>query len=154
VRQDHPDNAQGWAYQLELEHQQREETMPHIKDMMPSKYLKQGDIGAGLLVTIKAITMVNVASPNKPAEEKYLLHFHELEKPLVMGVVKLNQCAVACGSEISEDWIGKKIVLFRDANVMMGSDTVGGIRIRAPRTAPARPAPVPVATDFDDDIPF
>jgi hypothetical protein len=150
------DNAQAWAYQQELEHQQWEEAMK-IHDMMPSKYLKKEDVGKGVLVTVKSLSRANVAMEGEPVEHKYLLHFNELEKPLVMNSTNIQLCAQALDSEDTDHWIGKQLVLYTDPNVSFGGKITGGVRIRAPRTT-AVPPPVPVAPiakpDFDDDIPW
>lgn len=135
-----------------------------ISEMMPSKYLKKEDVGRGVLVTIKGLARTNVAMEGEPPENKYVLYFTELEKPLVLNATNIHMCAQTCGSEDTDHWIGKKLVLFTDPNVSFGGKLIGGIRIRAPRpqTEPVGMAPQPAAVTpplplpppFDDDIPW
>ena len=129
-----------------------------IGEMMPSKYLKKEDVGRGALVTIKGLARTNVAMDGEPAENKYVLYFNEFEKPLVLNSTNIHLCAQICGSEDTDDWNGKQLVLYTDPNVSFGGKLIGGLRVRAPRLghavaniqAPPPPPPVP----FDDDIPW
>jgi hypothetical protein len=130
--------------------------MPNIHTMKETKYLKKEDIGAGLLVTISDLQRDNVAMDSQPEEFKYTLHFRELDKPLVLNWTNLTACAEACDSEETENWIGKKVVLYVDNTVMFQGRKVGGIRIRAPKPGSV-PADVPhtePSNEFNDDIPF
>ena len=121
--------------------------MPKISQMLNSKYLKKDDVGDGVLVTFRDFKHVNVAQEDSPADMKWVAYFNELEKPLVMNGTNLQVAAAAMGSEDTDDWLGKKIVLYTDPNVSFGGKLVGGIRLRAPKGA----KPVTVA---DDDVPF
>ena len=134
--------------------------MPNINQMMPSKYLKKEDVPQPALVTVRSFSQDNVAQQGQPEEKKWIMHFNEFENGLVMNSTNLQLTAMAMGSEETEDWIGKQIVLFSDPNVSFGGKLVGGLRIRAVRkkapVAPAAPAKRQVA-DYDEqdsDIPF
>lgn len=122
----------------------------HISKMTESKYLKQDDVGDGKLVTIKALARTNVAREDEAPEYKYTLSFIETDKPLVMNTTNVQLCARACESDETNDWIGRKIVLYTDPNVSYAGKLVGGIRIRAPKGAAAKP---PVE-EPSDEIPF
>lgn len=136
--------------------------MPNINQMMPSKYLKKEDVPQPALVTVRSFSQDNVAQQGQPEEKKWIMHFNEFENGLVMNSTNLQLAAMALGSEETDDWIGKQIVLFSDPNVSFGGKLVGGLRIRAVRKkAPAAPvAPVPArrqVADYDEqdsDIPF
>lgn len=133
--------------------------MPTIHDLTQSKFLKKEDVIPPKLVTVAGYEQVNVAMQNEPAEMKYVLQFHELEKPLVLNSTNGQLIAQITGSEDFDQWIGKRIVLFVDPNISMGGKLVGGIRARAPKlaaSAPApKPAPAPVpAEPAEDDVPF
>lgn len=127
----------------------QEKTM-HINDMKESKYLKKEDVGDGILVTIKSLDNQNVAPDNQEPENKYLLHFVEDIKPFVLNWTNIQLIAKACESEDTDDWKGKKIVLYNDPSVSFGNKLTGGIRVRAPR----QKQPPVTKPDFDDDIPF
>ena len=126
-----------------------------ISDMRESKFLKQSDVGGGMLLTIQALTRHNVAKDGADPEEKWCLEFTEAEKPLVLNQTNIALLATICGSDDTDDWPGHKVVLYTDPTISFGGKIVGGIRMRAPKpqggTAPkpAVGAPVP-----DSDIPF
>ena len=107
----------------------------NINEMKESKYLKKEDVGAGTLFTIKEIKHENVALETQPEELKYVMYFHEATKGIVMNWTNLQLAAKALGSENTDDWMGKQIVLYEDPNVSFGGKLVGGIRIRANQTA-------------------
>lgn len=148
--------------------------MPNINSMMPSKYLKKEDCPAPALVTIRSFSHENVAPQGQPEEKKWIMHFNEFENGMVMNSTNLQLCSQAIGSEETDDWIGKQVVIFNDPNVSYAGRLTGGIRIRAvrrkaaPPPAPRPPAPAvnrqparqepPADYDdappIDDDIPF
>ena len=80
----------------------------------------------------------------KPAEYKWLAFYQEFEKPMVLNSTNIQLMSKACGSDDTDDWIGKQVIVFVDENVSFGGELVGGLRIRkhkqaapvAPRAAP------------------
>ena len=135
--------------------------MPRVSDMIESKFLKKEDVGGerGMLVTIAGVKQANVAMQGADPEMKWTLTFQELDKPMVLNSTNIHMCAKACGSEETDDWAGKKLVLYEDPNVSFGGKLVGGIRVRAPRTqaapvVPQRKTPMQQLQDMDDDIPL
>lgn len=157
---DGPDYWQ--AYELQLQQQYlaagmpltEKETYMKLNDMMPSKYLKTGDLEKDTLVTVKGLTKVNVARDDAEAEYKWAIHFEEFEKPMVLNKTNLIRLGKALGDD-TEFWKGKTVVLYVDDNIQYGAEVVSGLRIRAvkhPAAAAkrvARPEGGP-----DDDIPF
>ena len=142
--------------------------MPKTSEMMNSKFLKKEDVGRGVLVTVTGCTRQNVAMPNQPAKMRWCLAFAELDKPMVLNATNIALAEQATGSDDTDVWIGKKLVLYNDPSIMFGTERVGGIRIRAPKptalsAAPPLPpmsavAPSPAVPQpdevFEDDIPF
>lgn len=150
----------------------------HINELKNSKFLKRSDVGAGMLVTIQGVSQENVAKDGAPEELKWCVHFEETDKPLVLNQINGQLIAKALGSEESDDWTGKKIVLFDDLSVSFGGKIVGGIRVRAQRVykapsvnktipqgkPPPKPAPAPEPEpqqgdaaeppETDDNLPF
>lgn len=133
-----------------------------IGQMMESKFLKKEDVEPPKLVTIRGFSQQNAGRDDAP-EMKWTMKFIELDKPMVMNSTNLQLAAQALGSDDTDHWIGKQIVLYNDPSVQYQGRLIGGIRIRAPKKRPvpiasanAVPPPVPVATEeeFDDDIPF
>jgi hypothetical protein len=138
--------------------------MAKISEMLPSNYLKQTDFPEDYLVTVRKIERKNIAMDGKPADFKWLAHYDEFEKPMVLNATNIQLMAKACGSDDTDDWIGKQVIVYVDENVSFGGELVGGLRIRkhkqaapvAPRAANAqRPGParavVPVADGLPDD---
>jgi hypothetical protein len=128
--------------------------MPKISEMRESKFLKKEDVGRGVLGTISGCDQMNVAMEGAGQELKWCLHFRELEKPLVLNSTNIQLCAQICGSEDTDDWKGKSIVLYVDPNVSYGGKLIGGIRIRAPKPGAVTAPPPPSQPVYADDIPF
>lgn len=133
--------------------------MPKISEMRESKFLKKEDVGRGALGTITRCDQQNVAMEGAGQELKWCLHFAELEKPLVLNGTNIQLCAQICGSDDTDHWVGKKVVLYTDPTVMYAGKMVGGIRVRAPKPGAIVPAPIPLPAqpqpgELDDDIPF
>ena len=130
-------------------------------ELKQSKYLKKEDCGEdGILVTITSLKQENVAPDNKPEELKWVMSFREC-KPLVLNGTNSRLIEKALGSDETDDWMNKQIVLFNDENVTFGDEVVGGVRCDVARTkrfhAKLEKAPISRKPDvqFDaDDPPF
>jgi hypothetical protein len=144
----------------------------NLSDLKNSKFLKKEDVGAGVLVTISHITQENVAKDGADQETKAVMHFHELDKPLVLNSTNGQLIAGITGhdSDIERNWIGARIVLYNDPTIQFGGRIVGGIRVRAPKQGAKLPPPPstqtpthsgtqtndepPASAYSDDDLPF
>jgi hypothetical protein len=134
-----------------------------IGQMMAGKYLKKEDCDPPMLATIERFEEENVAREDQPEDLKWVMYFENNEKGLVMNTTNLQLAAKAFGTEETDDWIGKQIVLYHDPNVSFGGKLVGGIRVRAPKgkskleqskkSPDPRPEPPPF-DDMDSDVPF
>lgn len=141
--------------------------MAKIGEMIESKYLKQSDVEEDTTVTVEKVGKANVAPKGEEAEFKWLVRFSELPKPMVLNSTNIKRLAKACGSDDSDDWIGKKVIVYVDPDVEFGGNVVGGLRIRAkaPGNGTAKADPNTEAMlaskrkpgsfdDMADDIPF
>lgn len=140
--------------------------MPKTSEMKESNFLKKEDVGRGLLATITGCIKKNVAKEGADAEYKWCLTFQEIDKPMVLNSTNIQLCEQITGSDDTDLWVGKKIVLYVDPNVSYQGKLIGGVRVRrpkpqAPTAAPAMPpmnvpAPAQMQAEesFDDDIPF
>ena len=124
-----------------------------IGEMKESKYLRKEDVGQGRLFTIQSLIQENVAMDKQPEELKWVMYFEEEEKGIVLNWTNIQLAAQATGSEETETWIGKKIVLYADPNVSFGGKLVGGIRIRAAKQAARKTGEQTKPTE-GEDIPF
>jgi hypothetical protein len=120
-----------------------------IGELTPSKYLKKDDFPQPRLLTVRDVTKENVALPNQPKKERGVMYFQELEKGMVFNTTNLNRAVKALGSDDTDDWKGKKLVVYFDENVEFGGEMVGGLRVRA-----AKAQPKPSVSDIESDVPF
>jgi hypothetical protein len=124
-------------------------------EMRESKFLKQTDVGVGMLMTVAGCEKHNVAKDGADPELKWCLAFEESDKPLVLNSINIQLLERIFNSDETDQWIGKKVVLYVDPSVSYQGKVVGGIRVRAPKKLAAKPVPVPVTQDLsDEDIPF
>ena len=107
--------------------------MVSIGDLKTSKFLKKEDVGDGAVVTISELSKENVAKEGAEPEYKYMLHFEEFDKPMVLNSTNGQIIAKITGvsDDIEAGWVGNKIVLFNDPGVSFGGKLTGGIRARA-----------------------
>jgi hypothetical protein len=133
-----------------------------IGQMIGGKYLKKEDCDPAIMGIIERFEEENVAMPDQPEDKKWVMYFENIEKGLVMNTTNLQLAAIAFGTQETDDWIGKQIVLYHDPNVSYGGKLTGGIRVRAPRNKSKieqakkalDPRPEPPFEDMDSDIPY
>lgn len=106
--------------------------MPRIHEMIESKFMKKEDAGAGILVTIAGVEKRDVGTESEP-EQKWVLLVQD-HRPLVLNSTNLALLEKSFGSDNSDDWIGKAVVLYNDENVSFGGKLTGGIRVDVNRT--------------------
>jgi len=140
--------------------------MAKISEMLPSSYLKQSDFDeSGAIVTVSSIVEKNVARQDDPVEMKWLVHFEEFEKAMVLNPTNINALGKACGSDDTDDWTGKEVIVYVDPTISYGGKLTGGLRIRkyviaappkqAVKAAPRQPAAEePCDPRFKNEVPF
>jgi len=104
--------------------------MPKISEMKSSKFLKKDDVGEGIVCTISGVSQENVAKEGAEIDLKWCLHFTNLDKPMVLNSTNLQLIAKFTGSDDTDDWEGKRIILYDDPSIMFKDKLVGGIRVR------------------------
>lgn len=114
--------------------------MPKTSEMKSSKFLKKEDVGIGALCTIAGVEEHNMAMEGAPRDMKWCLILSEFDKPMVLNVTNTNAIEKITGSDDTDNWNGKQIVLFNDQNVLY-EGKVGGIRIRAPKSRAEKELP-------------
>lgn len=102
----------------------------NINQLSESKYLKKEDVQPPITVTISGLTNENLAQDGQPPENKYILQFKEAVKPLVLNMTNAQLIAHVCGSEETDDWVGKQITLYNDPSVSFAGKLTGGIRVQ------------------------
>ncbi|HZR03656.1 MAG TPA: hypothetical protein VFA81_10845 [Burkholderiales bacterium] len=129
--------------------------MPRTSEMVQSKYLKTADVPDPVIVTVVKVGKVNMAKEDAAPEYKWAIKFAEFNKPMVLNSTNIKIAEKVFGSDNTDDWTGREIILFTDDNVTFGGELVGGLRFKGQEKAPQKP--VAKAGKFDDmadDIPF
>ena len=133
--------------------------MPKIGEMIESKYLKQSDVHGESVVTIQKVGKANVAREGDEPEYKWLIRLEEFSKAMVLNSTNIKRLAKACGSDDTDDWIGKQVTLYVDPDIEFAGNVVGGLRFRGQAPAPKTRQQMPrqtgaVGDDMADDVPF
>lgn len=112
----------------------------HINQLRKKRFLTKADVGTGILGTIAGLEQHDVSGLGEPPDVRWAIRFEEEHlKPFILNSSNGKLLAQIFGSEETDDWVGKKIVLFEDPSIEFKGKRVGGIRIRQPRTK-ANPA--------------
>ncbi len=123
-----------------------------LNEMLESNYLKQADFPTPRIVAIESLEKKNMAAPGEIPEYKWTVKFAGLAKPMACNSTNLKRLFKYCGSD-SDDWPGKKVMVYTDPDVEFKGEIVGGLRIRqAPSAGTA--APRDKTNDDDSSIPF
>ena len=119
--------------------------MPAISKMIPSNYLKTGDIQADgeageLDVTIADVRQEELRVDGGETKSKWVCYFEEVERGLVLNKTNIEKLAKLCGSEMSEDWTGMRVRLYVTP-VQFRGEEVDAIRIKRAADAPQTQIP-------------
>ena len=129
--------------------------MPNLNEMFPSKFLKAGDIDQDYEVTICEVSQ-DTLGQGAEQEVKFVVHFDEFDKGLVLNKTNANLIAAQHGQD-TDGWIGKKVVLTVEDVAYQGKITPA-IRVRRPArpTTPQRKPAVAAKSQAQgpDDVPF
>lgn len=139
--------------------------MATLKDFKSSRFLTKDDCQPPILRTISRCVEENIAKEGQQQFEK-VLYFQEPDsKPLILKLTNYQLIAGFLAIEDTDNWGGKRVVLYNDPTVRMaGKGVIGGIRARAPKTVTAAapgqkpmtppPAAQAAADETEDDIPY
>lgn len=130
--------------------------MPRTSEMVQSKYLKTADVPDPVIVTVTKVGRVNMAKEDAAPEYKWAIRFKEFDKPMVLNSTNIKIAEKVFGSDDTDEWADKEIVLFTDENVTFGGELVGGLRFKGKEKEPVKAAPRKAGKfdDMADDIPF
>ncbi len=147
--------------------------MPSLNDLKRSRFLTQRDVDPAIMVTISGYEEVNMALEGAEPEMSWVLKFREVEKPWAVNSTNGQIISIICKqlnpslsddeAEQFENWLGIRIVLYRDPHIAFRGKITGGIRCRPPNLAKVKPQTTkqlepepfddPTAPE-DDGIPF
>ena len=97
-----------------------------------SQYIKkeQLPVKQDLPLTIAGYVKEEVGTDKEP-KQAWVLSFEEVEERLILNKTKGDAIAAAVGGSYDmDDWVGKKIALYVDPNIMYSGKKVGGIAVR------------------------
>lgn len=114
--------------------------MARTSEMIESKYLKQSDFPDPLIVTVAKVGKVDLAKEGEKPQPKWAVRFKEFDKPMILNGTNIQLLEKACGSDDTDDWVGKEVIVYTDESVSFGGQVVGGLRIRRQEIAPTRKA--------------
>lgn len=97
--------------------------------IFPSKYLAAADLGDDNVT----FTISDASMEVLNEEQKLILYFHEVKKGMVLNKTNCKALEAALGSDDTDDWIGRQIVLF-SAQVDFQGRTVDAIRVHERKT--------------------
>jgi len=98
-------------------------------DKLFGSYIKTDDVKEPVETEIVGVKIGTFGSEHD-SEQKLLVSFKGFDKPLVLNKANQESIKAIVGSAETDDWIGAKMVLFTDPNVMYGGKRVGGVRVR------------------------
>jgi hypothetical protein len=138
----------------------------NINEAYPSKYLKAADLPdeGSEVATIESVAVNEIG---RDKESKIVVSFTELDKALICNKTNARTIARALGSEECDDWVGRRIALYR-TEVEFGGDMYDAIRVKSVKAqagftkpkpvgaaaAHKKAAPPPDGPPDDDEIPF
>jgi len=126
--------------------------VPKVSDMIVSKFLRKEDFDEDRVMTIKTVKLEDM--PGDDGQQKWVLYFREEAKGMALNVTTIRVLEKAFGDD-SDNWVGKRVMVYVDPNVSFGGRVVGGLRLRPPKQAAASPPPKQeVEEEFSDEIPF
>lgn len=140
------------------------------RKFLGGRHLKKEDVPKPILVTISEVTSEEFSNDGKDARQKLVLYFKETDKGLAMNAGNTDILGRGFRTFETDEWVGRRIVVFTDPDVRFAGKRVGGLVVRMPQNlrpsattaAPTREPdyaeePPPSEKDdpgFDDDIPF
>ena len=109
-----------------------------------------------MVVTIVGVELTNAALESGPKDEKWCAVLKEFPgKLMVLNGTNQRMIAKVLDTEETDEWVGRKIVLWDDESVEFKGQVVGGIRVKR---APGKVAKAPTVNDANEDageeIPF
>lgn len=123
--------------------------MAKIGEMIESKYLKQSDVDDDTEVTVEKVGKGNIAKEGDEPEYKWMVKFREFKKPMILNSTNIKRLAKACGSDETDEWVGRTAILYVDPDIEFAGNVVGGLRIRAVKKGSKSGF-----EDMKDDVPF
>jgi hypothetical protein len=121
--------------------------MTTLSEAFPSPFIVGADLGdQEVLVTMAHTEQAKM----QDGTMRTVLFFQGKKKGLILNKTNWVKIASIHGSDDSDDWVGKQILLYSTEVTNPRGETVEGVRIRAPKAVQAKQ----IKDDLDDEIPF
>ena len=103
-----------------------------LNDLFPRKYATGEDLaGKSVTLTISHLRQEKMTpTPGAAPVEKWVVFFKEAQKGIVLSKTLAFQISKVVGSEDTDDWVGKKVVLYPEP-VNVAGYTRTAIRAKA-----------------------
>lgn len=119
----------------------------NVSQYIGGEFLKAENIPAeGIRAVIVDVRAERISEETR---KKVVLYFSGVDKALPLNNTNLTLMISRYGEE-SDAWIGKKILIYRDEEIMYGGKRVGGVRIKLQR-ADADPKSIARVVAADDN---
>ena len=85
-----------------------------LNELFPSKYATGQDLaGKSVALTISHLRSEKmIPTPGTPPVDKWVVYFKEAQKGVVLSKILATQIAQAVGSEDTDAWPGKRVMLY------------------------------------------
>lgn len=103
--------------------------MPKVSELKDSKYIKKED--CPLSLTISHVEQENMAMEGEGEDLRWVLHFEETPKGLVMNITNGEIMAENFGDDEMNNWRGRRVDLYNDRNVVYRGKRTGGVRVKS-----------------------
>lgn len=109
-----------------------------LNDLFPRKYAAGEDLqGRPFTVTISHLQLEKMTpTPGAAPVEKWVVFFKETQKGVVLSKTLATQIAQAVGSDDTDNWSGKKVVIYPETVNVAGKTRIA-IRAKAAQTQAA-----------------
>lgn len=116
------------------------QTKTHFKTFLNKEYLGSWDLpnGQDIIGTISKCGPEKVIGADGKKEDCFVIHFADVQKPMICNVTNSKMIAKVVGSPYIEDWLGKKIQIGSE-KVRAFGDVVDALRVRDIKVADAKP---------------
>ena len=103
-----------------------------LNELFPSKYATGQDLaGKSVALTISHLRSEKmIPTPGTPPVDKWVVYFKEAQKGVVLSKILATQIAQAVGSEDTDAWPGKRVMLYPE-EVNVAGYTRTAIRAKA-----------------------
>ena len=105
--------------------------MKDVTKVQNRRFLKKADLSKSLRLTIREVLEEDVALEGAPAKPRYVLHFEEIEKSLILKWNIAKSIEAITDSRDMDNWPGQMIIVYHDPDVLYEGRAVGGIRVKA-----------------------